>query len=67
MNILTNGYLDLKPSTVEQKIFEYSPWSKFLNNGLKEEEKEERPLKIQKNFEGKMEQQKKKKIKKKNN
>ena len=40
MNILTDGYLDLKPSTVEQKIFEYSPWSKFLNNGLKEEEKQ---------------------------
>ena len=38
--------LDLKPSTVEQARFDDSMLSKFLNKGLKEEEKEEGPLKI---------------------
>ena len=31
--------LDLKPSTVEQARFEYSPLGKFFNKGLKEEDK----------------------------
>ena len=39
---LADGYLGLKPSTVEQARFDYSQLSKFLNKGLKEEEKEER-------------------------
>ena len=38
--------LDYKPSTVEQARFDDSMLSKFLNKGLKEEEKEEGPLKI---------------------
>ena len=54
---LTDEDLDLKPSTVEQSRFEYSPLSKFLDKGLKEEEKKEGPLKILKNIEGKYEQQ----------
>ena len=54
---LTGEDLGLKPSTVEQARFEYSPLSKFLNKGLKEEEKKEGPLKILKNIEGKDEQQ----------
>ena len=32
---LTGEDLGLKPSTVEQERFEYSPLSKFLNKGLK--------------------------------
>ena len=36
---LTGEDLGLKPSTVEQARFEYSPLSKFLNKDLKEEEK----------------------------
>ena len=54
---MTGEDLGLKPSTVEQARFEYSPLSKFLNKGLKEEEKKEGPLKILKNIEGKDEQQ----------
>ena len=52
---LTVEDLGLNPSTVEQARFEYSPLSKFLNKGLKEKEKKERPLKILKNIEGKSE------------
>ena len=33
---LTGEDLDLKPSTVEQERFEYSPLIKFFNKGLKE-------------------------------
>ena len=33
---LTGEDLDLKPSTVEQERFEYSPLTKFFNKGLKE-------------------------------
>ena len=33
---LTGEDLDLKPSTVEQVRFEYSPLGKFFNKGLKE-------------------------------
>ena len=54
---LTGEDLGLKPSTVEQARFDYSPLSKFLKNGLKEEEIEEGPLKILKSIEGKNEQQ----------
>ena len=49
--------LDLKPSTVEQARFDDSMLSKFLNKGLKEEEKEEGPLKILKNVEDKNKKQ----------
>ena len=49
--------LGLKPNTVEQARFDYSPLSKFLNKGLKEEEKEEGALKILKNVEDKNKKQ----------
>ena len=39
---LTGEDLGLKPSTVEQAKFEYSPFSKFFNKGLKEEERTEK-------------------------
>ena len=54
---LTGEDLGLKPSTVEQAKFEYSPLSKFFNKGLKEEEKKEGLLKRLKNIEGKNEEQ----------
>ena len=53
----TDEDLGLKPSTVEQARFDYSLLSKFLNKDLKEEEKEDGPLKMLKNIEGKNEQQ----------
>ena len=43
---LTGEDLDLKPSTVEDTRFEYSPFSKFFNTELKEEVKKEGFLKI---------------------
>ena len=52
---LTGEDLCLNPSSVEQARFQYSPLSKFLNKGLKEKEKKERPMKILKNIEGKSE------------
>ena len=39
---LTGEDLDYKPSTVEQAKFDYSPLSKFFNNGLKKEDKKRR-------------------------
>ena len=54
---LTGEDLGLKPSTVEQARFEYSSLSKFLNKGLKEEDKEEGSLRILINIEGKNKQQ----------
>ena len=45
--------LGLKPSTVEQARFEYSPLGKIFNKGLKEEDKTERLLKRLKNTEDK--------------
>ena len=54
---LTGEDLGLKSSTVKQARFEYSSLSKFLNKGLKEEEKEEGSLRILRNIEGKNEQQ----------
>ena len=40
-NYLTGEDLGLKPSTDEQVRFEYSPLSKFLNKGLKQEKKKD--------------------------
>ena len=45
---LTGEDLGLKPSTVEQARFEYSPLCKIFNKGLKEEDKKEGLLKRQK-------------------
>ena len=50
--------LGLKPSTVEQAKFEYSPLSKIFNKGLdKDEGKKEGFLKRLRNIEGKNEEQ----------
>ena len=38
---LTGEDLDLKPSTVAQAKFEYSPLGKIFNKGLSEEDKKE--------------------------
>ena len=54
---LTGEDLGLKPSTVEQAKFEYSPLGKFFNKGLKEEDKKEGFFKRLKNIEGKNEEQ----------
>ena len=50
---LTGEDLEYKPSTVGQARFEYFPLSKFINKGLKEEEKKEGLLKRLINIEGK--------------
>ena len=54
---LTGKDLGLKPSTVEQARFEYSPLSRVFNKGLKKEEKKEGLLKRLKNIEDKNEEQ----------
>ena len=55
---LTSEDLGLKPSSVEQERFEYSPLGKFFTKGLeKEEDKKEGLLKRLKNIEGKNEEQ----------
>ena len=48
---MTGEDLGLKPSTLEQAKFEYSPLAKIFNKGLKEEEKKEELLKRLKNIE----------------
>ena len=53
---LTGEDLGLKPSTVEQAKFEYSPLGKVFNKGLKEEEKKEGLLKRLKNIKDKNKQ-----------
>ena len=54
---LTGKDLGIKPSTVEQANFEYSPLGKIFNRGLSEEDKKEGLLKKLKNIEGKNEEQ----------
>ena len=54
---LTGEDLGLKPSTVEQAKFEYSPLGKIFNKGLKEEDKKEGLLKRLKNIYGKNKEQ----------
>ena len=56
-DLLTGEDLDLKPSTVEQAKFEYSPLGKIFNKGLSEEDKKEGLLKKLKNIEDKNKQQ----------
>ena len=53
---LTGEDLGLKPSTIEQAKFEYSPLGKIFNKGLSEEDKEEGLLKKLKYIEGKNEE-----------
>ena len=50
---LTCEDLGLKPSTVEQARFEYSPLGKIFNKGLSEEDKKEGLLKRLKNIDEK--------------
>ena len=54
---LTGEDLGLKPSTVEQAKFEYSPLGKIFNKGLKEEDKKEGILKRLENIKNKNEEQ----------
>ena len=54
---LTGEDLGLKPSTVEQTQFEYSPLDKVFSKGLKEDDKEEGLFKRLKNIEDKNEKQ----------
>ena len=48
---LTGEDLGLKPSTVEQARFEYSPWGKIFNKGLDKDDQKERLFKRLKNIE----------------
>ena len=54
---LTGEDLGLKPSTVEQAKFEYSPLGKIFNKGLSKDDKKEGLLKKLKNIEGKNKEQ----------
>ena len=54
---MTGEDSNLKPSTVEQTKFEYSPLGKIVNKGLSEEDKKEGLFKRLKNIEDKNEQQ----------
>ena len=51
--LLTGEDLGLKPSTIEQAKFEYSPLGKIFNKGLSEDDKKEGLLKRLKNVEDK--------------
>ena len=53
--LLTGENSGLKPSTIEQTKFEYSPLGKIFNKGLSEEDKKEGLLKRLKNIEVKNE------------
>ena len=51
---LTGEDLGLKPSTIEQARFEYSPLGKIFNKGLSEDNKKEGLFKRLQNIEGKI-------------
>ena len=53
--LLTGEDLNLRPSTVEQAKFEYSPLGRIFNKGLSEEDKKEGFSKRLKNIEDKSE------------
>ena len=53
--LLTGEDLNIKPSTVEQTKFEYSPLSKIFNKGLSEDDKKEGLFKRLKDIEDKNE------------
>ena len=48
---LTGEDLDIKPSTIEQTTFEYSPLGKVFNKGFDKDDKEEGLFKRLKNIE----------------
>ena len=54
---LTDEDLGLKPSTIEQTKFEYSPLGKIFNMGLNKDDKKEGLFKRPKNIEDKHEEQ----------
>ena len=54
--LLTGEDLDLKPSTVKQAKFEYSPLGKIFNTGLSEEDKKEGLFKRLENIKDKNEE-----------
>ena len=54
---LTGEDLGIKPSTVEQARFEYSPLGKIFNNELNKDDQKEGIFKRQKNIRGKNEKQ----------
>ena len=51
---LTGEDLGLKPSTIEQTKFEYSPLGKIFNKGLDKDDQKEGLFKRLKNIEGKL-------------
>ena len=59
---LTGEDLGLKPSTVEQAKFEYSPLGKIFNKGLDKDDKKQELFKRLKNIEDKSENQSKKQL-----
>ena len=60
---LTGEDLGLKPSTVEQAKFEYSPLGKIFNKGLSEDDKKEGLFKRLKNIKSKIKSEDKKELK----
>ena len=65
---LTGEDLGLKPNTIEQARFEYSPLGKSFNKGLDKDDKKERLLKKLENIKDKMKSSYKQlKIREKNN
>ena len=54
--LLTGEDLGLKPSTIEQAKFEYSPLGKILNKGLSEDDKKEGLFKSLENIKDKNEE-----------
>ena len=57
---LTGEDLGLRPDTIEQARFEYSPLGKIFNKGLSEDDKKEGLFKRLKNIEGKIKSENKK-------
>ena len=57
---LTGEDLGLKPSTIEQAKFEYSPLGKIFNKGLGKDDQKEGLFKRLKNIEGKIKSKNKK-------
>ena len=57
---LTGEDLGLKPNTIEQAKFEYSPLGKIFNKGLSKDDKKEGLFKRLKNIENKIKDENKK-------
>ena len=55
--------MGLKPSTIEQARFEYSPLGKIFNKGLSEDDKKEGLFKRLKNIKSKIKSEDKKELK----